>query len=139
MPMQSVEREASIVVCSTCRHDADNRENEKGERGGELLYRELEALAGETERSPGHVSLQRMPCLFACSRFCTIHLRAPGKIGYVLGNFTPDRESAEVILAFFRAYRESEEGIVPFREWPEGVKGHFITRMPPEGYVLESG
>jgi hypothetical protein len=26
---------------------------------------------------------------------------------------------------------------VPYKQWPQGVKGHFLTRTPPEGYVVE--
>lgn len=132
MPMRKVEDGASIVVCSTCRFSQEARENEEGKRGGALLMEELQAVVPEAD-----FSVQPMPCLFACSCFCTVHLRAPGKVGYVLGGFAPDREAAEAIAAFFEHYRKSEEGVVPFREWPEGVKGHFIVRVPPAGFVAE--
>jgi predicted metal-binding protein len=135
MPILKVEREASIVVCSTSRLDTETRETEDGLRGGELLHRALEK--GAAERDAGDATpIQKMPCLFACSRFCTIHLRAPGKISYVLGDFRADPESVDAILNFFDAYRRSDDGIVSFRDWPEGVKGHFITRTPPEGGIL---
>ena len=76
-----------------------------------------------------------MPCLFACSRHCTVHIRAPGKIGYVLGDFTPDAPAAQAILAYAAHHAASAEGQVRYADWPEGVKGHFITRTPPEGFV----
>jgi hypothetical protein len=25
---------------------------------------------------------------------------------------------------------------VPYRQWPEGVKGHFIVRVPPAGKLV---
>ena len=34
------------------------------------------------------------------------------------------------------AYAASEEGVVPYRQWPEGVKGHFIVRVPPAGKLV---
>ena len=77
-----------------------------------------------------------MACLFACTDFCTIHLRAPGKVGYVLGRFAPTDEAARAILDYAGAYALSDGGQVPFREWPEGVKGHFLVRTPPEGFVV---
>ncbi len=64
-------------------------------------------------------------------------MRAPGKIGYVLGRFEPTADSARAILDYAVRYADSEIGQVPYREWPEGVKGHFITRSPPEGAVVE--
>jgi len=53
----------------------------------------------------------------------------------VLGDFTPDEDAARAILEYAARHAESEHGRVPFKEWPQGVKGHFITRTPPEGYV----
>ena len=34
-------------------------------------------------------------------------------------------------MAYAEMHAESETGRVPFREWPQEVKGHFITRHPP--------
>lgn len=123
--------DAAIVVCNTCRLDKDRRENEEGKRGGMLL---AEAIRQEAANRPrGDIRIEDMPCLFACSNWCTIHLRAEGKISYVLGGFEPTAEAANAILDYFEHYLDSEEGVVPFRDWPQGVKGHFITRSPPAG------
>ena len=126
----------AIVVCSTCRHSADAREDDEGVRGGARLAATLRTVQASDARYAG-VAVQDMPCLFACQDHCTIHLRAPGKVSYVMGRFTPDADAARAILDYAIAYAASEHGRVPFREWPEGVKGHFITRAPPEGYVAE--
>lgn len=121
----------AIVVCNTCRVSAEERETPDGVRGGALLASALrEAAAGSG------VAIQEMPCLFNCAQHCSVHLRAPGKIGYVLGRFEPTAEAAEAILAYAQAYAASEEGVVPYRQWPEGVKGHFIVRVPPAGKLV---
>ena len=106
-----------VVVCNTCR------------RGGALLARMLrqEASAG--------IAVEEMPCLFACDRACTVYIRAPGRMAYVLGDFAPTVEAAQAILRYARLHADSAEGEVDYREWPDGVKGHFITRMPPDGFV----
>ncbi|EJU12825.1 hypothetical protein NRB_25410 [Novosphingobium sp. 11B] len=124
----------SVVVCNTCRHTADAREDETGQRGGALLEAAMRSVQAADPELQG-VQIQAMPCLFACSRHCTVHIRAPGKVGYVLGDFTPDEDAARAILEYAARHAESEHGRVPFKEWPQGVKGHFITRTPPEGYV----
>lgn len=126
----------AVVACNTCRISQDAREDESGLRGGARL---VEALRAEQAADPAFaaVEVQEMACLFACSEFCTVHLRAPDKVGYVLGKFTPDRVSARAILEYAAHYAESEHGRVPFSLWPEGVKGHFITRTPPPGFVAE--
>ena len=45
------------------------------------------------------------------------------------------RDAAAAILDYAVHYAQSEHGRVPFKDWPQGVKGHFITRTPPPGFV----
>ncbi|ENZ82945.1 MULTISPECIES: DUF1636 domain-containing protein [Caulobacter] len=131
----SVLREAedgpAVVVCNTCRVSAEARETPDGARGGALLAAALRETAAGTG-----VAVQEMPCLFNCGQHCSIHLRAPGKIGYVLGRFEPTAEAARAIIDYAVAYAASDEGVVPYRQWPEGVKGHFIVRVPPAGKLV---
>lgn len=134
--LKSVTTGPAIVACNTCRLSADARENADGMRGGARLAQALHTVKASDARYEG-VAVQEMPCLFACSDFCTIHLRAPGKISYVMGRFTPDEEAARAILDYAVHYAESEHGQVPFSQWPQGVKGHFITRSPPIDYVTK--
>lgn len=131
-----VEPGVAVVACNTCRYSAQAREDDEGRRGGARLVAALRAVKAADTRYDG-VAVQEMPCLFACTDFCTVHLRAPGKIGYVLGRFAPDADAARAILDYAVHYAASEHGRVPYRDWPEGVKGHFITRSPPEGFVAE--
>lgn len=134
--LRPVEDGPAVVACNTCRASKDMREDAEGVRGGARLVAALRAVqAGDPAYAA--VSVQEMPCLFACSDHCTIHLRAPGKVGYVLGRFTADEAAARAILDYAVLYAESEVGQVPFRQWPAGVKGHFITRTPPPGFVVE--
>ncbi|APL95117.1 MULTISPECIES: DUF1636 domain-containing protein [Sphingobium] len=125
---------ASVVVCSTCRLSAEQREDAAGRRGGALL---VEALHRVRDGDPAYaaVAVQDMPCLFACDRHCAVHVRGTGKVGYVLGDFTPDEEAARAILDYAARHAESEEGVVRYADWPQGVKGHFIVRTPPDGFV----
>jgi predicted metal-binding protein len=132
--LQPVESGAAVVVCSTCRFSAEAREGASGQRGGALLAEAMRAVQRE-EPELARVAVQEMPCLFSCKRHCSVHIRAPGKVGYVLGDFTPDIESARAILIYAARHAASDEGVVRYGEWPEGVKGHFIVRTPPEGYL----
>lgn len=131
-----VEDGPAIVVCNTCRFSAEAREDAQGRRGGALLAEALTACRDAESRYAG-IAIQQMPCLFACSEHCTVHLRAPGKVGYVLGRFAPDADAAQALLDYAVHYAASEHGRVPFAQWPQGVKGHFIVRVPPEGQVVE--
>jgi predicted metal-binding protein len=133
--LRSAAAGTSVVACNTCRHSADAREDSEGARGGARLVAALRAVQA-SDPAYATVGIEEMPCLFACGDFCTVHLRAPAKVGYVLGRFTPDEAAARAILDYAARYAASETGQVPFKEWPVGVKGHFITRTPPEGYVV---
>lgn len=126
----------SIVTCSTCRFSKDARDSTDGTRGGTLLYDELQR---QKSASPEYaaISIQKMACLFACSDHCTVHIREEEKIGYVLGKFTPDADAAKALLDYAVHYADSKDGRVAYSQWPEGVKGHFITRTPPAGFVEE--
>lgn len=131
-----VEDGPAIVACNTCRHSGDSREDEAGLRGGQRMVEALRRAQADDPRYAG-IAVQEMPCLFACTEFCTAHLRAPGKVGYVLGRFTPSEEAATALLDYAVHYAASEHGRVPFKDWPQGVKGHFITRTPPPGFVAQ--
>ncbi|MGY2734050.1 DUF1636 domain-containing protein [Sphingomonas sp. UYP23] len=135
MTLREVRDGPAVVACNTCRFSTDERDDGAGVRGGARLVEALRAIQAE----PGYqdVAVQEMPCLFACQEFCTVHLRAPGKVGYVLGRFEPSADAARAILDYARLYAESDAGQVAYRSWPAGVKGHFITRTPPAGFVVE--
>lgn len=124
----------AVVVCSTCRWSPDAREDAQGRRGGALLAADLRAAQAEDPALAG-VAVQEMACLFSCARHCSVHIRAPGKVGYLLGDFAPGREAARAILTYAVRHAASAEGQVRYADWPDGVKGHFIARIPPEGFV----
>lgn len=126
----------AVVACNTCRLSAERRDDAAGRRGGALMVEALRAVRASDPRYQA-VEVQEMACLFACADHCTIHLRAPDKIGYVLGRFTPDENAANAILDYAVEYAASDHGVVPYAKWPEGVKGRFITRTPPAGFVVE--
>jgi len=132
--LRAVENAPCVVVCSTCRHAPDAREDAAGQRGGAQLAAALRQVRGNSPHLAG-VDIEEMPCLFACQRHCVVQIRAPGRIGYVLGDFAPDEASAQAILDFAARHAASEHGQVPYAQWHEGVKGHFIVRTPPEGFV----
>jgi len=126
----------AVVACNTCRFSKEEREDGEGVRGGARLVEALLAVKS-SDHHYADIEVQEMACLFNCSEHCSVHLRAPDKVSYVLGRFEPTAEAAQAILDYAVHYAASEHGRVPFKEWPQGVKGHFITRSPPPGFVAE--
>ncbi len=117
----------AVVVCTTCRTGGDG--------DGAALAAALHRVRAADPALHG-VAVQEMACLFACRDACTVHLRGAGRIGYVLGRFAPDAAAARAILDYARAYAATRDGEVAFADWPEGVKGHFLVRLPPPGYLV---
>jgi predicted metal-binding protein len=90
-------------------------------------------LAGLVETAAAGTGLRtrRVSCLMGCTHGCNVAIQAQGKLAYTLGRFSPDADSAGAIVDYARLHADSDTGQVPFRQWPQGVKGHFVTRHPP--------
>ena len=66
-----------------------------------------------------------------CERACNVIVQGAGKISYSLGMFDATPSDAQAIVDYAVMHSESETGQVPFRQWPIGVKGHFVSRHIP--------
>jgi predicted metal-binding protein len=132
--LRSLPATASLVVCSTCRLSKEAPSDAAGRSGGELFASALEA-ALSAHSCRGRIDIQTMPCLFACNSHCTVFMRSERRLGYILGRFLPNAAHAAALLDYAAHYLYSDDGVVPYADWPEGVKGHFLVRVPPEGLI----
>ena len=114
-----------ITICDTCKHEGWE-ETGMALTDGEVLAGLIEAAVQGT-----NVKTRRVSCLMGCQQSCNIAIQAPEKMAYTLGSFDPTQDAAEGIVAYAVAHAESDSGQVPYRQWPQAVKGHFITRHPP--------
>lgn len=112
-----------ITVCDTCkRAEADAVDSTSTD--GERLAALVESAAA------GRIQVRRFSCLMGCARACNVTIQAAGKIGYTLTEFEPTEEDAAAIADYAALHQDSATGQVPYRQWPQGVKGHFATRHP---------
>jgi predicted metal-binding protein len=132
--LRSLPAAASIVVCSTCRFSKDARDDAQGRSGGAAFVSALSAALADHD-CRDRVDIQPMACLFACSSHCTVFVRSERRLGYMLGRFSATRSEATALLDYVREYLDTVDGVVPYAKWPAGVKGHFLVRVPPEGFV----
>ena len=93
---------------------------------GEVLAQLIETAAAGSA-----LATRRVSCTMGCERACNIIVQAAGKIGYSLGKFEAKPEDAAAIVAYAAMHAASASGQVPFRDWPLGVKGHFVSRHVP--------
>jgi len=113
-----------ITICDTCKRDnweVETHSRPHGEDMAELV---------EKHAKGRNVKTRRVSCLMGWKHGCNVAIQARGKLAYTLGDFIPDDEAAEAIIEYAEKHAESDTGQVPFRDWPQGVKGHFITRHP---------
>lgn len=114
-----------ITLCDTCKRagwDPEVQPLTDGERLASLIETAAKGRSG--------IRTRRHSCLLGCDYACNIALQAPGKLTFVLGMFEPVDEAAQAIVEYACKHAASETGYVPFREWPQGVKGHFRARLP---------
>lgn len=117
-----------ITVCDTCGFGPDEKTRE-GQTGGEAFAAEVEAAAATVAT----VEVRRASCLMGCDHPVNAAIASEGKYAYVLGRFEPTADSAAALVDYARRSGESATGVVPYRDWPAGVKGKFIARIPPRG------
>jgi predicted metal-binding protein len=119
---------ARLVVCTTCRFSSEEPVDAEGLSGGQAL---LNAVMTAVEAAGADdLRVEEQTCLWACSSHCAVYLSQPGKPAYLAGRFAPTAPDAQAITDFARLYVDSPQGAVPYRDWPEGMKGHFIARLP---------
>lgn len=120
---------AVLTICETCGFSPEEKTRD-GVTGGEALAALVETALG-AEAPAGEVTLRRHACLMGCDHPCNVALSSPGKITYVLGGFAATADAAEALADYAAKYAASDKGQVPYKTWPAGVKGHFISRVPP--------
>lgn len=115
-----------ITICDTCKRD-ELPPRDDGQSQGEALATLVEAAAADVAT----VRTRRISCLMGCKSGCNVAIQAPHKLAYTLGDFVPSAEAAAGIVAYAEAHAASDTGQVPYRTWPQAIKGHFVTRHPP--------
>jgi len=114
-----------ITICDTCKRE-DWAARGMDQTDGERLAVFVEAAAEGSD-----IAVRRTSCLMGCDHSCNVAIQAQGKLAYTLGRFDATAEAANGIVAYAKGHSASETGQVPYRDWPQAVKGHFITRHPP--------
>jgi len=114
-----------ITICDTCKNET--LPSPIGGRGdGEALAELVETAAAKSQK----IRTRRVSCLMGCSHGCNVAIQGKDKFTYTLGRFLPDADAAGAIVEYAEKHAASASGQVPFRDWPQGIKGHFITRIP---------
>jgi predicted metal-binding protein len=114
-----------ILVCASCRAAGGDPD---AARPGPILAAALaRALDGAGDAG---VTVETVECLSVCKRPCTVALSGQGRWTYIYGDLDP-ATGAETLLTFARQYRDTPDGIVPWRERAEAIRKGVVARIPP--------
>jgi predicted metal-binding protein len=119
----------SLVLCNTCRFPDGRKFADDGRTGGQTLIAEMRGLLADIGRTD--VRVEEQSCLWNCTQSCSVAIRDTERFSYITGKHVATRAQAEAILEWFDAHGETETGEVPFKLWPDAMRGHFIARIPP--------
>jgi len=119
-----------LTVCTTCKFSKEKAFDENGRSGGETLWDKLKLLR---DQRGTRLNIVGHECLWACKHSCAVLLEDEQRTGYLAGYFTPEDNDATAILDWCEAHDRTKDGNVPFIEWPQGMRGHFIARIPGKG------
>ncbi len=118
-----------LVACTTCKFPDGRKVDDQGVTGGARMIEALKAHLDEHGRSD--IRIAEQACLWNCTRSCSVIIRDDERFSYVTGGHQPTEAQALAIVAWFDLHGATETGEVPFRQWPDAMRGHFIARMPP--------
>ncbi|MEZ5812643.1 MAG: DUF1636 family protein [Rhizobiaceae bacterium] len=111
----------TIIVCSSCRDEADS---DTHPRPGLLLGERVRMIAGDDD-----LDVVQVECLANCKRRLSAAVAKPGGWTYVFGHLTVD--DAEDLVEGARLYRDADNGLIPWRGRPDCLKRGLIARIPP--------
>ena len=118
-----------LVLCNTCRFPDGRKTDDQGRTGGQVMIEAMRKVLGNQKRDD--VMVVEQACLWNCTQSCSVAISDDARFSYITGRHEPSEKQAEAILAWFDLHGESVTGEVPFRQWPDRMRGHFIARIPP--------
>jgi predicted metal-binding protein len=127
VPLPVPAGELTVLVCSSCRREADPLDEP---RPGSLLAADARAAAAGSG-----VVVRQVACLGNCKRGLTAAVFRTGCWAYVFGGLGTG--SGADLVAGARLFAESSDGFMPFRARPEALKRGLIARVPHPDILKE--
>ena len=114
--------DVEVLVCVKCL--AGQAVPEGGIRPGQALFNALPPAPDGTRFPP-------VGCLQNCDAGCTVAYRGgPARWSYVYGNFDLATD-APLLAEAASLYRDTAEGLIPWRSRPEHLKRNCVARILP--------
>ena len=111
------------LICVKCRQGQEIPA--EATRPGEMLFEAMTAAP-----APEGVTFTAVECLQNCDAGCTVALRGGARWTYVFGHVDPVSHP-DMLRDGVVKYRDTEDGLIPWRERPEHFKRNCVARIPP--------
>lgn len=122
--MTKLDAPVELLVCIKCKRGTEVAED--GERPGTALYESL-----IKRKMPEGISVSPVECLQNCDSGCSVALRGgPDRWTYVYGNLH-EASDTDLLVNGAALYRDTNDGLIPWRQRPEHFKRNCIARVPP--------
>lgn len=122
--MKEASAPVELLVCTKCKREAEV--SEEGERPGTALYNSL-----AKREMPDGVVLTPVDCLQNCDHGCSVAMRGGDlRWTYVYGNLH-EVSDTDLLIDGIALYRDTSDGLIPWRQRPEHFKRNCIARVPP--------
>jgi len=124
----------TLFICQSCRADHDHKTELPAE--GKLLFDQIQTLQQEGT-AHADVDLQPVRCLWTCDHPCAIALSSTHKSTYLVANIATTEATiptiAEAVLHLTQRYLDSEDGNLPWKQFPESLQTNIVAQIPAIG------
>ena len=122
--MSDTKAPVELLVCTKCKRGTEVAD--EGERPGTALFESLSA-----QQLPPGVTLTPVECLQNCDSGCSVVMRGgEERWTYVYGNLH-EASDTDLLIEGAALYRDTQDGLIPWRQRPEHFKRNCIARVPP--------
>ena len=98
----------------------------------------LAAVQAAIGNGDPNVQVRPVQCLSVCKRPATVAVTSPDGYTFLFGDLQTGSGTA-ALVSFVKSYRNSDYGLVPWRERAEVLRKGMVARVPPMRWSPDDG
>src|SRR6202043_1355672 len=118
-----------VSVCVTCKIP------DSGAIVGPDMFAAVQAAIGDGDPN---VLVLPVQCMSVCKRPATVAVTRPAGYTFLFGDLLTESGTA-ALASFVKSYRNSDYGLVPWRERAEVLRKGMVARVPPMRWSPDDG
>jgi predicted metal-binding protein len=118
-----------VSVCVTCKI------SDSGAIIGPDMFAAVQAAIGDDDPN---VQVRPVQCLSVCKRPATVAVTSADGYTFLFGDLQTESGTA-ALVSFVKSYRNSDYGLVPWRERAEVLRKGMVARVPPMRWSPDDG